>query len=564
MAGYILLAASLAFFTIYLCYALEWRGPFRDLWEFVGLLQQQLNGQWDRDALLEPYGGIHRIALPKLLFYLDYRYASGSNLLALTVTLALHILGSVLFIRSIIKNEILTANDKWLLAATVVLFFASTTQIYNLIYISDNQVPISNTFALLALFSFSIYLSEKEKSGARWLCIGNALVLIACLSHSSSLMTLPAMIIIMWLSGTSFRHLAIQSLFSIAILLLYISGYDPLDTAAGESMTLLQKASGAIGNLLMNMQGILRYIGLYLASPASREWPLAGIALGYISISYVASLGWRMYQKRWVPTQVETFWMCVAIYIICVAIITACGRQVYPNSALTDRYQTLVMTYWAALFLLLYTDLKQRKLVPELLVPLCALLLLLPHQQKNAEEMAWLGSRVTIAHTAATVGITNIDVIAATLSHPLLMDNKNLVDKHNDFLRQERLGYFSDESAFYFLAGTPERFSAPINRNQHCSGKLTSIEILSNHPAQYRLRGDARLENGDLPSHILVLDRQEMVIGLGKPHREKNQWRAHEWIGFINADAPLQLPLTIIGKQDSAYCSLLEITTLTP
>lgn len=564
MVGYILLAASLAFFTIYLCYALEWRGPFRDLWEFVGLLQQQLNGQWSPGALLEPYGGIHRIALPKLLFYLDYRYASGSNLLALTATLALHILGSILFIRSIIKSEILNTNDKWLLTATVVLFFASTTQIYNLIYISDNQVPISNTFALFALFAFSIYLSANENSKIRWLYVGNLFVLIACLSHSSSLMAWPAMIIMMLLHRKPFRHTAMQAVFSIIILLLYVSGYDPLDTAAGESMTLLEKASGAIGNLLMNMQGILRYIGLYLASPASREWPLAGITLGYISISYVASLGWRMYQKRWVPTQVETFWMCVAIYIICVAIITACGRQVYPNSALTDRYQTLVMTYWVALLLLLYTDLKQRKLVPELLVPLCTLLLLLPHQQKNAEEMAWLDSRVTIAHTAATVGITNIDVIAATLSHPLLIDNKNLVDKHNNFLRQERLGYFSDESAFYFLAGTPKPFGDPVNRNQHCGGKLTSIEILSDHPAQYRLRGDAQLENGDLPSHILVLDKQEMVIGLGKPHREKNRWRAHEWIGFINADAPLQLPLIMIGKQDSTYCFLFEINSLTP
>jgi hypothetical protein len=50
--GFAALAVSLTLFTLYLCFAIEWRGPFRDLWEFIGLIQDQLNGHWDFNALI--------------------------------------------------------------------------------------------------------------------------------------------------------------------------------------------------------------------------------------------------------------------------------------------------------------------------------------------------------------------------------------------------------------------------------------------------------------------------------------------------------------------------------
>src|SRR5690606_1730938 len=122
----------------------------------------------------------------------------------------------------------------------------------------------------------------------------------------------------------------------------------------------------------------------------------------------------------------EIFWLTLACYVFFIAFITAYGRQIYPNSALTDRYQTLVMTYWISLLILLYVDLKNNASFLKLTPAFLALALLFPHQLNSATEMAWLSSRVNRAHTAATVGITDIQTMAATLSHPLLMDKKNL------------------------------------------------------------------------------------------------------------------------------------------
>ena len=123
--GFATLASCLTLFTLYLCYAIEWRGPFRDLWEFIGLIQDQLNGHWDIQALIEPYGGIHRILIPKLLFYLDYRFAAGSNLLALSVTLTLHIVACYLLIQSVLKFSTVDTNDRICLVSIILLFFSA-------------------------------------------------------------------------------------------------------------------------------------------------------------------------------------------------------------------------------------------------------------------------------------------------------------------------------------------------------------------------------------------------------------------------------------------------------
>src|SRR5690606_4241598 len=158
---------------------------------------------------------------------------------------------------------------------------------------------------------------------------------------------------------------------------------------------------------------------------------------------------------------------------------------------LTDRYQTLVMTYWPALLFLLYRDLKPLTNHAIPLVSILSLALLLPHQYSKAVEMAWLSSRVNVAHTAATVGITDMDTVAATLSHPLLMDHNNLVEKHNDFLRDYGLGYFSYDHAEYFLAKDIHiLLDKPVIADENCAGELLEQKPLATAMGNaFRLEG---------------------------------------------------------------------------
>jgi hypothetical protein len=184
--------------------------------------------------------------------------------------------------------------------------------------------------------------------------------------------------------------------------------------------------------------------------------------------------------------------------------------------------------------------------------------------------MAWLSSRVSIAHTAAITGITSMNVVAATLSHPLLMDKKNLVAVQNDYFREHQLAYFSDNIARWFTV--PDRvFDASIDARVQCKGNLDSAEklVTGNSNTQWRLAGRAYQESTrSALTELLVIDAQHRVIGLGRAHREKGEflplaWRdaAHsQWIGFINTTSPLKYPLDFVGKTSNGYCQLLNIS----
>lgn len=552
------LSCLLALFTVSLCYSLEWRGPFRDLWEFIWLIREQFDQQWNLAPLIEPYGGIHRIFGPKILFFLDYRYAYGSNLLALTTTLAFHVAATGLLLYSVYRLDVMDKADKLILAAIVIACFFSTTQIYNLIYISDNQVPLSNALAILAAWLVIVAIEQQK---THLIYLANLFIGFASLCHSSGLMLWPALILVLWLSGQTRRLLFGQCAMAAIVFGLYLSGNDPLDK---QQSSVLEQLSSLLSAIALNTGGILRYTGLHLSSPLSREWPMTGITLSYLSISY---LGWRLWvfgRSTMRETSLTKLMVLLAMYGIMIAAVTALGRQMYPNSALTDRYQTLVMTYWAAMLCLLYIDLRKQSEIRALFAPVLTALLLIPWQYQNAEQMQWLSSRVRIAHTAAIAGVTDIESIAATLSHPLLMDKKNLVAEHNNWLREKQLGYFSEPLASYFHGSDPATFNDSLQANR-CSGNLVSAEPVTLTPAAYRLVGTGQVD-GNAVREILILGPDNQVAGLGYTHRERGDFMPHQfrdststtWIGFIKTTHPPDTSYVVIGRVDSGFCRLFE------
>jgi len=502
-----------------------------------------------------PYGGIHRIFLPKLLFYLDYSFFDGSNLFALTVTLLLHCMACGLLLFSISKIDIINRAEKMILYGLTLLFFFSTTQIYNLIYISDNQVPLSNAFAVLALWFFYRDIQQRIcHDSSHFIYLSNFFLLIACLNHSSGLMAWPAIVLMMIMLRYPAKLIIVQGCLMAVLFALYISGPDPLNpNPAPQSFT--QQIYQVLASTLLNLPGILKYIGLHLSSPTGKIAPLTASLITLASIIYLAHLAWRLAARKWLPNNVLLFWLSIALYVFFISLVTAYGRQVYPGSALTDRYQTLIMTYWAALLLLLYFDLRKFKPEVALLSPLLALIFLLPHQYRAANEMAWLSSRVTQAHSAAMADITDIKTVAATLSHPLLMDNKNMVAKHHNFLKQNQLGFYQHPLAKQFGQ------ALNISSSALCPITVTSIEALQS-PGHFRIKGRST-QDINLAKGLLLLNDDNKVVGLGREHKPKGEFLpfihrsdTSQWIAYLNSSSPY-FPVTLSATlKDGSHCSL--------
>lgn len=576
---YLLLAVLLCLFTIYLCYEVIWQGPFRDLWEFIGIIetlfqwQELASIQWPWQELIQPYGGIHRIFFPKLLFYLDYRFFNGTNIFPLTLTLSLHITACFLFCRSIYKQPTTNLYERWILYATCLLFFFSTTQIYNLIYISDNQVPLSNSFSVLALWFFYRYQAAEKTYHSKYLYISNILIIIASLNHSSGLMAWPALLIMMCLLRNPKKELAIQIGLMGIWFWFYLYGLQQTDSHSVEtSRSLINTLLHPFISALLNAPGILKYIGLHLSSPTGKLSPLVAIIISYTSIVYLLSLWSRVYFQNRAQsdsqndTKINIFWLSLTSYIFCISLVTAYGRQIYPGSALTDRYQTLIMTYWAALFLLLYFDMRKKSTTASaIIIPLLCCLFLVPHQYRAAKEMAWLSSRVQQAHSAAMVNITDMKTISATLSHPLLKDNKNMVAKHQRFLKENTLGFYQHEHA--------QQFSKPFKGkiiHTECPSQIQSIQPMT-EAGQYKILGHSTTTN-QANNEFLFVDNQSIVIGLARRHRLKENFlplsypqRQQPWIGFINnpiKSQPIHSPIRLLAKQGDQYCEALIINSL--
>jgi hypothetical protein len=511
-------------------------------------------------ALVEPYGGIHRIFFPRLLFIADYRFFSGMNIFPMTVTIVMHLIAALLIIRNINRQQDSQPADRWVTAGIVLMCFFSAGQIYNLIYISDNQVPMGNSLAILAGILFfrdwQLRTSARPGHGNLWLECANITVVLAGLCHSSSLMIWPAMLVMMLVNRYPAKIILTQSGLFAVLLLIYVSGYDPLDQGK-EPVPVLNAMLGPILGLVMNLGGIIKYIGLYLSSPLSRSFAHAGMLLSALSIVYLLINTWRSGRSPQVARPALFICLLLMWYILFVAGITAHGRQIYPNSAFTDRYQTLVMVYWAACFAMLFYDLKNLRPSLGLVSPLLLTAATLFHYPTGATEMGWLSSRVRMAHTAAINNINDIRSVAGTLSHPLLMNNRNLVAEHHRFLKEHQLGYFN----------TPESqlldtlLDPPAGQSVTCE---LSLQKVNQGQGFYKLTGEF---TGFHPDSVLVTDKNRLVIGIGRSFREKGdilpafRQNTLPWTGYINIQSPVQFPLVLhLTGQSTQSCQSSPLT----
>lgn len=427
-----LVAACVTIISLYLTAQLHWDGAFRDLWEFVDDIERQFRGEWSADYLLEAYGGAHRIFFPKLLFFADYRWFGGRNGLTIITALLCQFAWLWLIARALSKQVNLSIPERILIAAGFVLALFSTTQVSNFLYAMDVQWYMSNLFGLASLYALG-----REPQQQAWHVI-ITLGIVAALCNFTGLMALPVAILSI-VATRQWRRWPVILLLA-TLCLLYVH-HDKNEQQI--VLSALRRSDNALTSLYIiidTLAKMLPYILRYLASPLSREWPMTGSVLSMAGVAVVLYYWLQLYRKaalsRW-----QRLCLYIATYVVASAVFTAFGRIIYPNSAVAERYQTLVLPWLPALFGLMWPDLRRKQWlsVAWLLIFGCYLL---PAQVTSAREMGILSHRVNLAHAAARAGVLEPPYILASLSHPLIKNNINSVKDNDHFLRNQQLGYF--------------------------------------------------------------------------------------------------------------------------
>lgn len=425
-------------FSLYLTFILQWQGPFRDLWEFVDDIERQFNGIWSWDYLIEAYGGAHRIFLPKLLFFADYYWLGGRNWLTIASALLCQCIYLFLIMRMLRQTPAGT-TERIVLASSFMLALFSTTQVSNFLYAMDVQWYMSNLFGLASLCA----LAQPGSSPWRWpavLLFGIA----AALCNFTGLMVLPVAALTLLLDRHAVRSRWLLLAVIFVVCLLYVTHEQNSEQVI---FSALQRSDSLLTSfyILLGASGqIVPYMLRYLASPLSRDWPMAGYLLSIAGLAITTRYWLRYLRDKNTLSNWQRLCLYLSTCIIASAFFTAFGRMIYPNSATAERYQTLVLPWLPALFGLLWPDARRSRRSTLILLAWLGIYgcYLLPSQSSSARDMVMLSERVNLAHTAARAGVLDPPFITATLSYPLIKNGINSVKDNDAFLRSQKLGYF--------------------------------------------------------------------------------------------------------------------------
>jgi hypothetical protein len=531
-------AFALTIFSLYLVIILHWQGPFRDLWEFVPFIEKQFQGVWPLDYLLDPYGGAHRIFLPKLFFFADFYWLQGRNLLTTSTALICQCIYLLIVLRIIRNQKNMTLPEKSLLTGYFGMALFSTTQVNNFLYAMDVQWYMSN---VLGLASMALLL-RKPSGGTITLVM--LLGVAAALCNFTGLMALPVAAMALslqkqnepdnnWMRWLAYVFVAITCW-------LYMHHSKNAQHVVISALTLSDNWFTSAYIVQDTLRKMFDYTLRYLASPLSRQWPTAGAILSSISLLAVG-LYWLQYFRGRTLTSLQRLCLHVATYIVLSAIATAFGRLIYTNSAVTERYQTLVLPYLPAIAGLIWQDCVKsriRTLAP-ITLALLALWHLAPAQLKSAHEMSVLSNRVNLAHTAARAGVLDMAYVSGTLSYPLIKNNINSVKDNDTFLREYRLGYFQHLQEFMLDNTVQIASTLPA-----CDGHVHAAR--DNERQTWLL--DGKLTYQDKPMSDMVLVQNKKVVGLGMLLRPENSL----------------LPLTEQSANESAFRAYAQLDKFDP
>lgn len=323
--------------------------PWRDQF----LLLAQLDQLTSISAWLEPHYGAHRIAIPRLLLWLDTHWGAGMNHWYYGAAFMSAAAILVIFYRH--ARCYFEESAQWLfVTALAVALFFSPAHIWNL----SNPINVSWVISLaLSLLALTVLLRRDRAPVWRdWL-------LAFGLTGGAALSTFTG--VIAWLL-LPLVALVIQPRRAIWILLLsllltawYIQGMSS-DAAMATRWDLgspqlveeiRQQAQSALaGNTLL-------HIGekslLYLAWPMAADYPFLGLSLSLGSL-LIFVLGLVQILRQYQIRKECDHWLIVCLFLsaLClgVAVATQLGRvMVHPNHAhgpSFERYQSIVLVYW--------------------------------------------------------------------------------------------------------------------------------------------------------------------------------------------------------------------------
>lgn len=454
--------------------------PYWDAWEFTEDLERSAAGAYTWHDLLRP-ANEHRIALPRLFFFLDAKWFAGQERALVVAALLMLCALAFLVVRVALRDVRTERGPRIALGAALVAVVCSGTQMSCLAWSFGVQFMAHSLLPALAIACVA-----GERLGWWRLVLALGAALGATFSIASSLLLWPLLVVLAlwcrrgpWVTGllVAFGGLAWT---------LYFAERAPTATA------------GRLDDPLAAVLWSLTHLG--------SAWQLGQHAALGFGVVGIASLSWTLPRiRRGDLATSERVLLAIATLWVLYSLAIASGRwQLGREEALASRYAPGPLLFWAVVFAL-HLRLARRVATRRAIAVLLALLVALLAWKQAKSSKRWLG--VTAARELASLAIWCGDEHATCLAG--VFPIPRLLPPRIAVLREQGLSIFADPCARLFGRPVPEgAVEIPLP-------PLAPAEPL---PAGAKLRFlEGTASRGDqLPTgRIAFVDAQGIVRGLG-------------------------------------------------
>jgi len=354
LAAYSLLWTSILWFRYHP--HLPWRDLFLLLEQVQDLEQASLGPatflQW-----FEPHYVAHRVAVPRLLLWLDINVLAGQNHMFFVAGWACLLILIALYTR-LARAHFRQSGTTLFVAALAVIWLFAPAHLWNLLNPINISWHLTLTFSLLAF-----WVLIRCPQAPRWRDWGLAYLLCSLAAFCNfggviAWLLLPVLALMLHA-----RVIVPTLLLSVVLAWLYAGGMSSDATLAtqwdlGSPEVIAQIQAQAQSVLAANTPWrILVKTLQFLAWPLTESAPGLALLLSLLSVEVLAAVAIFGLRSRWYPQSRLQAWMvfCMMAAALClgIALATQLGRlMLHPNhihGPSYERYETVVVVYWLSI-----------------------------------------------------------------------------------------------------------------------------------------------------------------------------------------------------------------------
>jgi hypothetical protein len=519
--------------------------PYGDQWDsYLNFYAHRRDGWFD----FWTQHNEHRIVISKLIFWADFRWFGGRNVLALASNLLLLALLAAALYRLATYERKPEKYERLALAGAICAVMFSWVQAENLTWGFQSQWYAVYLFGTLA-FLLLARSREPNHSNIR-LCGAIACGFAATCSLASGLLVPPLLVIFGLFLGLRAWKVLPLVLAAAAAWLIYFKGLTPVPTPDGRS---------SLQTLLHSPLGIARFTLMYLGNPlgtvANSE--TAAVVAGLLFVSCSLAAAWFGLRQRRAAKAVAL--LAVIAFICACGFTTAIGRLPYGASmGMSSRYTTATLTGWTALFLFAAANAQTRRVRMTIEVAGALMIASLVIYQPTALKPN-LGA--LFQRNLAGLAVVD-DIYDPAFTRPIYPVSRVLKD-YSDEARSQGLSIFAVNSPDF--AGVP----TDVHATEACAGAIDTIDGTGN-AGYYVARGWIYAPGSKrIPHRVFIADIAGRVLGQGvvgdaRPDAAKAlsvKNAALGWGGFFNSTAQ---SIRVFGELENGRFCIIERTASIP